>query len=66
MDELIKRINRLYAKSQSEGLTDDEKAEQAELRRRYIAAFRQGMANTMESVYIVDEEGNKKKVEKRR
>ncbi|MBQ6998571.1 MAG: DUF896 domain-containing protein [Clostridia bacterium] len=66
MDELIKRINELYAKSKGEGLTDAEKAEQAELRQKYIKAFRQGMANTMENVYIVDENGNKKKVEKRK
>lgn len=65
MDELIKRINELYAKSKGEGLTEAEKAEQAELRQKYIKAFRQGMTNTMESVYIVDENGNKKKVEKR-
>ncbi len=66
MDELIKRINELYAKSKGEGLTDAEKAEQAELRQKYIKAFRQGMSNTMENVYIVDENGNKKKVEKRK
>ena len=66
MDELIKRINELYAKSKGEGLTSAEKTEQAELRMKYIKAFRQGMSNTMESVYIVDENGNKKKVEKRK
>ncbi len=66
MDELIKRINELYAKSKGEGLTDEEKSEQAQLRQRYIKAFRQGMTNTMENVYIVDENGNKKKVEKRK
>ena len=66
MDELIKRINELYAKSKSEGLTDAEKAEQTELRQKYIKAFRQGMTNTMQSVYIMDENGNKKKVEKRK
>lgn len=66
MDELIKRINELYAKSKGDGLTDAEKIEQTELRMKYIKAFRQGMTNTMENVYIVDENGNKKKVEKRK
>ena len=65
MDELIKRINELYAKSKAEGLSDAEKEEQTLLRQKYIKAFRQGMSNTMESVYIMDENGNKKKVEKR-
>lgn len=65
MEELVKRINELSRKSKSEGLTESEKAEQAELRAKYIKAFRQGFLNTMENVYIVDEKGNKKKVEKK-
>ena len=36
IDELTERINFLYKKSQNEGLTDDEKVEQQELRKRYI------------------------------
>jgi len=66
MEELIKRINELAKKQKGEGLTDAEKEEQAELRRKYIAAFRQGVENTLCNVYIVDEKGNKKKVEKKR
>lgn len=66
MEELIKRINELSRKSKAQGLTDAEKEEQAQLRQRYIQAFRQGMMNTLEGVYIVDENGNKKKLEKRR
>ena len=64
MEELIKRINELAKKQKDERLTDAEKEEQAKLRKRYIAAFRQGMENTLSNVYIVDEKGNKKKVEK--
>lgn len=65
MDEMVKRINALAKKSREEGLTDAEKEEQAELRQRYIKAFRQGLENTMQNVYIVDEKGNKKKIEKK-
>ena len=65
MEELIKRINELARKSRSEGLSEAEKEEQAGLRARYIQAFRQGMENTLSNVYIVDEKGNKKKVEKK-
>ena len=36
----IDRINALYHKSQSVGLTEEEKEEQAALRREYIAAIR--------------------------
>ena len=65
MEALIKRINELARKSRVEGLTAAEKEEQAGLRTRYIQAFRQGMENTLSNVYIVDEQGNKKKVEKK-
>lgn len=63
--ELIERINFLARKSRTEGLTPEEKAEQARLRQKYIEGFRQGMTNTLENVYIVDENGNKKKVERK-
>ncbi len=66
MEKLIKRINELAKKSREEGLNEDEKAEQAELRQQYIKKFRQGMENTLSSVYIMDEKGNKKKVEKKK
>ncbi len=59
---LIKRINELSRKSKAEGLTEAEQAEQATLRAQYIAVFRQGMLNTLDQVYIVDEKGNKKKL----
>ncbi|MDO4960355.1 MAG: DUF896 domain-containing protein, partial [Eubacteriales bacterium] len=38
--EKIKRINELYHKSKAEGLNDEEKAEQARLRRDYIDAVK--------------------------
>ena len=65
MEELIKKINELSRKSKAQGLTDAEKEEQAALRARYIQAFRQGMMNALDGVYIVDENGNKRKLEKR-
>ena len=65
-EELIKRINFLYHKSNTEGLTEEEKNEQTKLRKEYVKGFRQGMANTLENVYIMDEKGNKKKIEKKK
>ncbi len=65
MEKLIKRINELAAKSREQGLTEEEKSEQAELRQEYIKKFRQGMENTLSNVYIMDEKGNKRKVEKK-
>lgn len=66
MEELLKRINELAKKSREQGLTDDEKCEQAKLRAEYIKKFRQGMENTLSNVYIMDENGNKRKVEKKK
>lgn len=65
MEELIKKINALAKKSKEEGLTAEEKEEQAKLRQEYIRMFRQGMENTMSNVYIMDKNGNKRKVEKK-
>ncbi len=64
--ELIDRINFLARKSKDEGLTEAEKAEQAKLRQEYVKGFRQGFVNTMENVYIVDKDGNEKKIEKKK
>lgn len=66
MQELIKRINELARKSREQGLNDEEKSEQDALRKEYIRRFRQGMENTLSNVYIMDEKGNKRKVEKRK
>ncbi len=65
MQKLINRINELAKKSREEGLSEAEKAEQATLRQEYIAKFRQGMENTLSNVYVVDKDGNKRKIEKK-
>lgn len=64
--EQIDRINELAHKSKTpEGLTDAEKAEQKVLRQAYIDSFRESLVANLESTYIVDEHGNKKKVQRR-
>lgn len=64
-EELLKRINFLAQKSKTEGLTEDEKEEQKNLRMQYIAEFRQGMQNTLDNVYVLDKNGQKKKIQKK-
>ena len=49
-EEKIKRINELYHKSKSEGLTEVEKAEQQALRKEYIAAIRANIDAQMANV----------------
>ena len=66
MDERIKRINELYKKSKEEGLTPEEAAEQKKLREEYARSFREGLKQTLSNVYIVDEKGNEKKLERKK
>ena len=43
-EQEVKRINELYAKSKTEeGLTEEEKVEQQELRQKYLQAVRENL-----------------------
>lgn len=62
----IDRINFLAKKSKTpEGLTQAEKAEQQALRQEYLAGFRRNLRAQMENIYLVDENGNEQKLEKK-
>ncbi|MBE5784451.1 MAG: DUF896 domain-containing protein [Clostridiales bacterium] len=61
----LERINALAKKAKAEGLTPEETAERDALRREYINEFRQSLTNQLESIYIMDEDGNKKKLERK-
>ena len=54
----IERINELYHKSPSIGLTEEEKAEQAALRKAYIEAIRQNMRANLNSISVQEEDGS--------
>ena len=54
----IDRINELYHKSQSVGLTDEEKEEQARLRREYSAAIRGSLRNSLNHISIQEQDGS--------
>lgn len=63
----IDRINELARKSRTpEGLTEEEKKEQAVLRREYIDAYKQSLVSQLENTYYIDKNGRKKKVERRK
>lgn len=64
--EQINRINELARKAKTpEGLTEEELKERDILRRAYIDSFKESLIGQLECTYIVDEKGNKKKVERK-
>lgn len=52
--ELIEEINTLSRKQRSEGLTEEEKARQQELRKAYLEGFRENMKSVLDNIEIVD------------
>ena len=56
--EMIDRINELAHKKKNEGLTEEESAEQKELRQRYLKLFREGFKSRIEMMKVYDDEGN--------
>ena len=57
MDERIKRINELYHKSQAEGLTEEEKEEQAKLRAEYVASVRNNLKAQLDNITVERPDG---------
>ena len=59
--EKIARINELARKMKTVGLTEEEKAEQAALRKEYVASVVGNLKQQLDNTYVVDEHGNKTK-----
>ncbi len=57
MDEKIARINELYHKSKKEGLTEEEKQEQAALRADYVQSIRRNLRASLDNVSILEPDG---------
>ncbi len=53
----IDRINTLYHKSKATGLSEEEKAEQAALRKEYIEAIRGSLRGNLNSISIQETDG---------
>ena len=56
-DEKINRINELYRKSQAEGLTEDEKKEQAILRKEFVASVKSNLRSQLNNIDMVNADG---------
>ncbi|MCI9120768.1 MAG: DUF896 domain-containing protein [Oscillibacter sp.] len=64
-EQQIERINTLARKAKAEGLTQEEKEEQALLRRAYIDSVLGNLKGQLDHTYLVDQQGNKRKLKKR-
>ena len=65
MNEVIARINELAAKNKAEGLNEEELVERDKLRRIYIDAYKASLMAQLDNTYLVDEKGNKRKLNKK-
>ena len=65
-DEKVARINELARKSRTaEGLTEEEKAEQAALRREYVDAVKASLAGHLDNTVVLNSDGPKKKLKQK-
>ena len=62
--EKLDRINFLARKSRSEGLSEEERAEQAALRQEYIIEFRASMTCMLDNTYIQRENGDRERLKR--
>ena len=65
MNEVIARINELAHKAKAEGLTAEETAERDKLRRIYIDSVKASLTGHLDTTYIVEPDGTKRKLQKR-
>jgi len=56
MQKLIKRLNELYHIRKSEGLTEEQKKEEADLRKKYLGQIRSNFKAQLDNIEIVDSE----------
>lgn len=61
----IDRINELAHLAKERDLTAEETAERDALRKEYIEDWKRSLTEVLDNTYIVDENGNKRKLEKK-
>ena len=65
LEETIQRINELYHKSQKEGLSEEEKQEQKQLRQVYIDSVKNNLRGQLQNMEIERPDGTIEKVTKK-
>lgn len=63
--ERIDRINELARKKKAVGLTPEETAEQAVLRKEYLASVRASLEAQLDNVYFQEPDGTQTKLKKK-
>ncbi len=58
VEQMTARINELYHKSQTEGLTEEETEEQKQLRSAYVANVRANLRGQLDNISIVEKDGS--------
>lgn len=56
-EEKLKRINELYKKQKTLGLSFEEKEEQRQLRQEYLASVRRNLKRQLDNIDIINEDG---------
>ena len=56
--EQIDRINELYRKSKAEGLNEEEKKEQALLRKQFVADVKNNLTAQLNNIDMVNDDGS--------
>ena len=63
--EKLERINELARKAKASGLSEAERAEQAALRKEYIAAYRESLRAQLDNVVLVEPDGSERTLKKK-
>ena len=64
-DDKVARINALAKKAREQGLSEEEKAEQAALRREYVDAVKASLEGHLHNTTVIRPDGSKQKLTKR-
>ena len=63
--EKIERINELARKKKAGGLTEDELAEQAALRKEYLEEYRENLKAMLDGIVVQEKDGSRHPLKKK-
>lgn len=61
----IERINELARKKKTAGLTEDEAAEQAALRKEYLDGYRENLKAMLDHIVVQEKDGTRRPLKKK-